>query len=281
MDHHEIRFNLISPTYFQVMEIPMVAGRTFSEEDAEGSEPVAIVSEAAARRYWPGESALGKTLQRTVNEVSYRVVGVAQDTKVWTRGEEFQPYVYLSRAQTNAISAFFVARGSIPDGQIAGQLRQIIREVDPRVVIMETKTMPEHLAVQLFPPRAAAALLGAFGLLALILATTGLYGSVAYTVSRRRQEMGIRLSMGADAGAVVTMVLRGAMGVVLAGGVCGIILGLGLAQGVRTFLYGTSPMDPLTLVLVPALLFGVASLAAFIPARKASKVDPVQALRSE
>jgi predicted permease len=280
-DHHSIRFNLVSPSYFDVLEIPITSGRGFTPEDVEGAEPVAIISEATVRAYWPNEDPLGKTIQRAINEVSYRIVGVAEDTKVWTRGEEFQPYVYMSRAQSRAIGAFFLARGSLPDAQIAGLLRQVIREVDPRVVIMETKTLSEHLAIQLFPPRAAAGLLGAFGFLALILATTGLYGTVAYSVSRRSREMGIRISLGADAGSVVGMVLKGAMGLVAVGAVLGWLLSLGLAQTIRSFLYGVSALDPLTFIGVPLVLGGVALAAAFVPARRASRVNPVQALKSE
>jgi predicted permease len=280
-EHLSIRFNVVSPTYFDVMEIPMVSGRVFSPEDREGSEPAAIVSEATARRFWPNESPIGQTIHRPSSDVSYRIVGVAADTKVWTLGEEFQPYVYLARTQTNPISAFFVARGSLPDAQIAGQLRQLIQDVDPRLVIMETKTMAEHLSVQLFPPRAAAGLLGVFGLLALILATTGLYGTVAFNVSRRTREMGIRLSLGADANKVVRMVLRGAMALAVVGGVMGLLVSLGLAQVVSGFLYGTRTFDPVTFTVVPVILLGVAAVAAFIPARRASRVNPVEVLKAE
>ena len=157
----------------------------------------------------------------------------------------------------------------------------MIKEVDPGLVIMETKTMREHLSIQLFPPRAAAALLGAFGLLALIMATTGLYGTVAFAVSKRTREMGIRLSLGADPGKVVGMVLRGAMGLVMVGGILGLLVSLGLAQVVQGFLYGTSPIDPVAFIGVPLILGGVAALAAFFPARRASRVDPVQALKTE
>ena len=276
-----IRYNTVSDAYFDVMGIPMVAGRAFSPEDRAESEPVAIISEATARRYWPGESAVGKVIRRASRETQYRIVGVAGDTKVWWLGEEFQPYVYLARPQATPMSAQIIARGSIPDAQIAGQLRRMIQEVDPSLVIMETKTMPGHLSVQLFPPRAAAGILGVFGLLALILATTGLFGTVAFTVSKRTKEMGIRISLGADSGAVVGMVLRGAMGLVITGTVLGLILSFGLAKAVSGFLFGTSAFDPVTFIGVPAVLLGVAALAAFIPARMASRVNPVQALKAE
>jgi predicted permease len=276
-----IRYNMVSGSYFQVMEIPMVEGRSFTTDDRVGSELVAIVSETAARRYWPGESAVGKLVYRGRREDPFRIVGVAGDTKVWWLGEEFQPYIYIARQQGTPMGAQLIARGSIPDAQIAGQLRRMIQEVDPGLVIMETKTMEEHLAIQLFPARAAAGLLGVFGLLALILATTGLYGTVAFTVSKRTREMGIRLSLGADARGVVRMVLRGAMGLVITGGILGLILSAGLGQAVAGFLFGTSGLDPVTFFFVPVILFGVAALAAFIPARKASRVNPVQALKAE
>lgn len=279
--HISIRYNLISEDYFDVMGIPMVEGRPFTDQDRPGSERVAVVSEATARRYWPGESPVGKTISRANREVPYRVVGVAGDTKVWWLGEEFQPYIYLARPQEAQVSAQIIARGSVPDAQIAGQLRRVIQEVDPGLVIMETKTMAEHLAIQLFPARAAAALLGAFGLVALILATTGLYGTVAFNVAKRTREMGIRLSLGADASQVVGMVLRGALGLVVFGGVLGLILSLGLGRAVSGFLFGTGGTDLVTFLTVPAILVGVAALAAWVPARRASRVDPVQALKSE
>jgi len=157
----------------------------------------------------------------------------------------------------------------------------VVRDVDPRFIIMESKTVSDHLSIAMFPPRMAAILLGVFGALALILATTGLYGTVAFSVSRRSREMGIRLSLGADAGAVVRMVLRGAMGLVAVGALIGIILSLGVAQAVRGFLYGIEALDPVAFVGVPAVLIAVAFLAALVPARRASKVNPVQAMRSE
>ena len=280
-EYQTLRYNKVSGTYFEVMGIPMVEGRTFTPEDRAGSQPVAIVSEATARRYWPGESAIGKEIRRGRQGTPHRIVGVARDTKVWTLGEEYQPYVYLARPQTTPAGAQIIARGTIPDAQIASQLRRMIREVDPRLVIMETKTIPEHLSIQLFPPRAAAVLLGAFGFLALVLATTGLYGTVAFSVSRRTREMGIRLSMGASAGQVEGMVLMAAMGPVALGASLGWLVGLGLAQAIRGFMYGVSAVDPVTFLGVPAILGAVALAAALVPARRASGVDPVQALRAE
>lgn len=280
-DHHDIAYNTVSQSYFDVMGIPIVAGRPMGPEDRRGAQTVAVISETAAREYWPGESPIGREVIRPGSERSYRIVGVAKDTKVWTLGEEYRSYIYLSKEQSNEASSQIVATGNIPEAQIVTELRRVARELDPRFVIMESKTVSEHLSIALFPPRMAALLLGVFGALALILASTGLYGTVAFSVSRRTREMGIRLSLGADAGQVVGMVLRGAMGLVGVGAVLGVVLSLGLAQAIRGFLYGVGAMDPVTFLGVPVILATVALVAAFVPARRASRVNPVQALKSE
>jgi predicted permease len=280
-DHHEIAYNSVSRTYFDVMGIPIVAGRPLGPEDQRDSQPVAVISETAARQYWPGESPIGREVTRPGNERVYRIVGVAKDTKVWTLGEEYRSYIYLSKEQSNEVSSQIVATGTISEAQIVTEIQRVARELDPRFVIMESKTVSEHLSIAMFPPRMAALLLGVFGALALVLATTGLYGTVAFNVSRRTREMGIRLSLGADTGEVVWMVLRGAMGLVVVGVVIGVVLSLGLAQAIRGFLYGVGALDPLTFLGVPAILAVVALIAALVPARRASRVNPVQALRSE
>jgi predicted permease len=280
-DYHSIAYNIVSASFFDVMGIPLLQGRGISPEDREGGELVAVVSETAARRFWPGEDPLGKRLVRPGGGEAYRVVGVAGDTKAWTLGEEYRPYLYLAEVQHTEPSAMIVAAGSAPEARIAGELSRLAREADPRLLIMESKTMTEHLAIALFPPKMGAVLLGVFGMLALVLATTGLYGTVAFTVSRRSREMGIRMSLGADRRKVVGLVLRGALGLVATGAVIGLLLSAGLARLVQVFLYGVSSLDALTFLGVPLLLFAVAVAAAWIPARRASRVDPVRALRSE
>ena len=240
-----------------------------------------VVSETLARRYWPGEDPIGKEIITPSDERAHQIVGVAKDTKVWTLGEDYRPYIYQARAQSNASSLFVVARGGVPEAQIVGELRRMVRELDSRLVVMDSKTMTEHLSVMLFPPRMAALLLGVFGSLALVLASTGLYGIVAFSVSRRTREMGIRMSLGADARSVIGMVLRGALALVAVGGVVGLLLTLGLAQLIGGFLYGVSSTDPVTFIGVPLILGLVATVAALVPARRASLVNPVEALRRE
>ncbi|MBT8397242.1 MAG: ABC transporter permease, partial [Gemmatimonadetes bacterium] len=280
-EHHDIAYNSVSRDYFDVMGLPIVSGRALGPDDGRGTQLVAIVSETAARQYWPGESPVGREIIRAGSGRSYQVVGVAKDAKVWTLGEEYRPYVYLSKDQDADQMTHVIATGSIPEAQIVAELQRMAREVDSRLVVMEAKTISDHLAIALFPPKMGAILLGVFGGLALILACTGLYGTVAFSVSRRTREMGIRLSLGADTGKVVFMVLRGAMGLVLIGAVIGLVLSLGLAQAVKQFLYGVGALDPVTFLGVPLILCGVALVAAFVPARRASRVDPVRALKSE
>jgi predicted permease len=280
-DHHEIAYNAVSADFFDVWGIAIVAGRALSPEDRAGSEPVTVISETAARRFWPGEDPVGKVLIRPSDELAYRIVGVAGDTKAWTLGEEYRPYVYMAQGQQSDNITMLVATGTMPEARIAGELRSLVRDIDPRLVLMESKTVSEHLSIALFPPRMAALLLAVFGGLALILASTGLYGTVSFNVSRRAREMGIRMSLGADPRRVVRMVLGGALTLVAVGAGIGVGLSVGLAQLVSGFLYGIGTLDPVTFLGVPLFLAAVALIAALTPALRASRVNPVEALKTE
>jgi predicted permease len=271
----------VDPAYFEVMGIPLLAGRGFTQEDRAESPFVAVVSEAAARRFWPSESPVGQEFYGGATERPYRVVGVAADTKITSLGEPPTPLFYFPVAQGMGSDIILVARGRVTPAQTVGLLRRMVREMNPNLVVMEAKTMEEHIGVMFFPARMAALLLGFFGVVALVLATVGLYGVVSFSVSRRTREVGIRMSLGADRRAVLAMVVRGALGVVAVGGVAGFALAFGLAQLIRQFLFGIGPEDPLTLIGVPLLLAAVATLAAYLPGRRASRVDPVEALRRE
>jgi predicted permease len=278
---HNVLRERVDHAFFETMGISLVAGRGFSEEDRPESPRVAVVSEAAARRFWQDENPVGTEFYRVGSEQPYLVVGVAADTKIETLGEPPTPLFYFPITQESGSDVMLVARGRPVPAQLAGMLRRMAREVDPNLLVMEAKTMEEHIGVRLYPARMAALLLGFFGVVALTLATIGLYGVVSFSVSRRTREVGIRMSLGADRRDVVGMVLRGALGVVAVGGLAGLAIAFGLAQLVRRFLFGVGPGDPLTLVGVPLLLCGVAALAAYIPGRRASRINPVEALRSE
>jgi predicted permease len=274
----EIDVASVSPEYFETMGVPIVAGRAFEDADL-GSERVAVVSEAFVERFYPGEDVIGRTLD-TRSEEPIRIVGVARDTKVRTLGETARPYVYELHGQRMFYGVQFVVRGR---GRTANELlaaaQGVLRDVDPNVVVMEAKTMNEHLALMLFAPRMAALLLAVFGGLALTLAAIGIYGVVSHAVSTRTRELGIRMSLGASAADVVRMAVAGGMKLVGAGGAAGILLAGGLTWAVSGFLYGIGPQDLVTFMVIPVVLTGVALVSAWIPARRASRVDPARALR--
>jgi len=280
-DYHRTPISQIDTAYLETMEISLVSGRNFTEQDRPGAPRVIMVSEEAARRYWPGESAVGKTINARFGDRGYRVVGVVSDVKVETLGEAPRPLLYFPLLQGSGGDLYIVARGRPEATEIAALLRAMLRETDPRLVVMATMTMEDNLSVVLFPSRMAALLLGTFGALALGLATIGLYGVVSFAVSRRTREVGIRMSLGANAGSVIGLVLRGAMAVVTVGGLIGLVLAFGLARLIGQYLIGVAPGDPVTFVGVPLLLASVALFAALVPARRASRIDPIEALRKD
>ena len=277
---HDIDNAHVNAGYFDAMGVPLLRGRGFETADMDG-EPVVIVSQAFVDRYYPGESFVGEIIQG-MGGTEFRVVGVAADSKVRTLGEEPRPYVYELQGQVTFFGMQVVARGSGDSEELLAAARGVLAEVDPDVVLFEEpKTMNEHLALLLFPPRMAALLLTAFGGLALLLAGVGVYGVVNYAVSRRTREVGIRMSLGASAGDVVRMTVGGGMKLVVLGAVIGVILAGGATWAISGYLFGIGPTDVVTFVTIPALLLTVAGVAAWIPARRASTVDPVRALRAD
>jgi predicted permease len=284
-NRHVLETTRVSQDYFSAMGIELLDGRAFEESDREGATSVAIISEAGARRFWPGESAVGRTiLPNADGSDPITIVGVVGNAKIWSLSEPPRPYLYQPMAQSAAPAAFtVVAAGNLPPGELAGLVRQEALAIDGRVFMADVGTMDDHLGYVYFLPRMAAILLSLVGALALVLACMGLYGMVAYSVARRTREMGIRLALGADRSRVVRMVVAGGAVLVGLGAVVGIAgsIGLGTVIGRSSFLLGVPALDPLSLLAAPALLAVVAGLATWLPARRASSVDPVRALRSE
>jgi putative ABC transport system permease protein len=282
-NRHRVEFTSVTPGYFGTMGIRLREGRDFSASDREGAQNVVILSQAAADRYWPGESAVGRVLYRSGETKDPLVVaGVVGNAKIWSLGEAPKPFAYLPFFQGNENTSFFVvATGTAPPAELAALVRDEARAIDPDIFLTSVETMDDHLGYVYFLPRIAAGLLALIGTLALVLACVGLYGMVSYGVSRRTREMGIRLALGAERGSVVGLVLRGGMTLVAAGGLAGLTLSVGLGQLTDRFLIGVTGLDPLALLAAPLLLGGVAAAAAYIPARRAARVDPVRALRSE
>jgi predicted permease len=282
-EYHRVHYLAADHGFLAAMGIPVLEGRGIAAEDREGTEPIVLVSQTAARRFWPGEEAVGKEVQPQGWGANFRVAGVVRDTKVASLREDPTPLFYFPRSQFQRRTGqlWLVARGGMRQGELASALRRLVREADPELVIVQAKTMSEHISLSLFLPRLGALLLGSFGLMALALATVGLYGVVSYSASRRTREVGIRISLGADRGEVIRMVVLDGLGVVLAGGLVGFGASLLSARLLAQYLIGVGPLDPVTLAGVPLVLLSVSALAAFVPARRAGRVSPMLALRAE
>jgi len=256
----------------------LAADRRAARLDRDDAPYVAIVNEAMAERFWPGEDAVGRMLRRPDGN-DIRVIGVAETAKIRTLGEAPRPFIYLSYSQSYASFMTVVARTSLDAEATVMRVLAAAREVDPELWIWEAKTMDHHLAIPLLPARLSALILSAFGVLALTLSSVGLYGVVSYAVSQRTRKMGIRLALGADARAVVRMLTGSGLRLVVAGAAIGLVLALLLTRALSSLLFGVGAFDAVTFIAVPTLLGGIALLAAYLPARRASRIDPVKALR--
>ncbi|HVF45420.1 MAG TPA: ABC transporter permease [Pyrinomonadaceae bacterium] len=276
----------VEQEYFKAMGIPVVAGRAFGEADREDSTKVVIVNETLARRFFPGENpsqgAVGRRISFRSDEGPWlEIVGVARDGKYWTIGEAPQLFVYSPLSQSYSQTATLVVRSEGDPRPLAAAIRAEVARLDPSLPLFDVKTMGEHMGVSLFPARVAALLLGGFGLLALLLAAMGVYGVVSYSAAQRTREIGIRLALGARARDVLRLVAGRGMALVAAGLVTGLAVAFALTRWMEGVLYGVSATDALTFTLVVLLLAGVALLACLVPARRATKVDPMVALRHE
>src|SRR6185369_9710028 len=224
-DRPEIDRDGAGPGYFETLGVSLLAGRTFTEHDGPDAPKVVIVNETAAKRFWPGEAALGKHLRFGKDAPWLTVVGVARDGKYRTLGEDPRPFAYTAVEQDKSFGRTLVVAGDGDEKVLLGEVRRAIDATDPNVPIFDIKTMSEHLSIMLFLARMGAILLAAFGGLGLILASMGLYGVVAASVARRTREIGIRMAIGAQRGDVLRLVVR--EGMVLTG--TGLGIGIGLA----------------------------------------------------
>jgi predicted permease len=278
----EIHSSSISPGYIETLRIPVLRGRSFNEDDRVGSPGVLMINEAFARRYWPGQEAIGKRIQMgDSSSPNLEVIGVVKDGKYVTLGEEATPYFYMNLAQRYEPGPTLVIRTRGNPLDHFSAVRNEIAVLDKSLPLFDVKTMRQHLALALLPARLAGSVLGIFGLVALILAASGIYGVMAYSVAQRTREVGIRMALGARSVDVLSMIVRQGMKLV------GIGLGIGLTGAIAlthlmaSLLYGISPTDPLTFVAISLLLSAVALLACYLPARRATKVDPSVALRCD
>jgi len=270
----------VTPGYFEAMHIPLLRGRNFNQQDRMGTQPVVIIDENLAHQYWPGQDPVGQRLRRGGPWATIvGVVGhVMQSALV---GDSGKGVCYYPMLQQPLQQAFLLAKTRTDPTKLASAIQGAVASVDSGQPVADLKTLEQYVAGSLGPQRLAASLLEIFSILALFLAAIGLYGVISYSTSRRTQEIGIRLALGAQRGQVWGMVVRQGLRLALAGILAGAVGATILAQLLRSQLYQVSAYDPSTFALTCLILLVVAAAACFIPARRATKVDPIVALRYE
>jgi putative ABC transport system permease protein len=272
----------VSPDYFHLLGIPLLRGRLFNELDNDNTPQVAVINQAMAQTYWPNDDPVGKRFKAVKAGASWiTVVGVIANarTQSLVRGEV--PQVYLDLYQTGARRLAILLRGHFHTAAIADEVREQVQSLDPTLPVYDTQTLNETVAASLSQRRFSMEMVGLFALTALLLAGLGIYGVISYLVSERTHEIGIRLALGASRSNILRMVLRQGLGLVLVGAAVGLVCALIVSHLMASLLYGVRPTDPLTFAGVALLLIGVALLACYIPARCATRVDPIQALREQ
>jgi len=271
--------NTIDVNYFKVMRVPLVAGRTFTADDRLGSLPVVIINEDLARRYWPAGDALGKRLSLVGENVMRQVVGIVKTSDYTTLGEAPQPCLYFPLRQSPGGNVTLYVRAAGDPTTVMGDVQRVIRNLAPKVDISNTRTGATLMDQILWSARIVLSLLGAFGLLALGLASVGLYGLLAYLVRGRQREIGVRMALGASRSAILLHILRQGMTLVSIGIAIGLVLSLLIGRAFSKMLFGLSPADPVSLLGASAALILIAALACYLPALTASRYDPMKALR--
>jgi predicted permease len=276
---YDVEHNAISQGYFSMIGIPIVRGRDFTKQEVLDGANVAIVTESTARKFWPGEDPIGKIL-REGDTADLEIVGVARDAQVSHLGETPKLYIYLPAGPKEQSRLQLMIRGGGGFAAVAAGVRSAAADVDPDVLVDVTK-FEDNMENWRVPARIVAGLSGSLGALALLLAAVGVYGVVSYAVSRRTREIGIRITLGADGRDVMRLMLRQSMRPVLIGGAIGIVGCAGVSWVLSSMLFGISARDPIAFVFVPVFLLGIALLASYVPARRATRVNPVVALRYE
>jgi predicted permease len=284
-DYPSFRINVVGPRYFETMGIPLLAGREFNSQDSEGAPLVVIVNETMARRFWQGpQSALGRRLRLLERDnvlgPYYEVVGVAKDSKYRSLSEEPQSFFYVSALQDYRQQMVAHARTIGDPNLLRSAVRDRVLALDKGLMV-DVATMRENLAASFLPARVAAIALGLVGLFGLSLAVVGIYGVISYAVSRRTGEIGLRMAMGAESRDILRLVIGQGLKLTLIGVAVGATLALALSRLLSRLFIGVSAADPVTFLTVPLLLTAVAVFACWIPARRATKVDPMIALRCE
>jgi putative ABC transport system permease protein len=273
----------VTPGYFEAMNIPLKSGRYFSAADRQDTEPVLVIDENLARQYWPNQDAVGKHMKRGGDKTPWStvigIVGHVKHSDLAT--EEEKGTYYFTMFQEAPPFAGIVARTRQEPSSLAGAIRQAVLAVDPKQPVDQLRTMQRMIGDSLAAQRLATRLLGFFATAALFLAALGLYGVISYSVQQRTQEIGVRMALGAPRGAVLAMVVGQGLRLAGIGVGLGLVLSVICSRAVESQLFGVPAFDPLTFVSMAAVLLAAALLASYLPARRATKVDPLHALRYE
>jgi putative ABC transport system permease protein len=273
--------NAIDPNYLHTVGLPLLSGRNFTLQDGPDAQPVVLVNRTMAEKLWPGEDPLGKRLEFPEAKMSATVVGVVGDAKQYDIGETQRPQVYTAYAQNPHIFGTLVLRANVEPLSLSKQVREAVWSVDPDQPVWKVRTVEYLLGVNVSDRRFLLYLMACFAGLALLLTALGIYGVVSYTVAQRTHEIGIRVALGAQGRDVLRLVLRHGMGLALLGVGLGLAAAYGVMRYLASLLYGVSATDPPTYAAVALLLAGVALVACLVPALRATRVDPMVALRHE
>jgi len=275
----------VTPNFFRTMGIPLLSGRDFSAADTEQSNPVAIVGETLVRQQYPDENPIGKRLNVSIGGVprpnGAEIIGVVGDIKMNTLNDETRPAVYMPNTQLPIGFMTFTVRTSLEPTSLTSSVAAAVRAVDPSLPLADVSTMDDVVEATLSRPRTVSTLLTVFALMALLLAGVGVYGVMSYAVSQRTQEIGVRMALGATAESVFRMMIGQSLRLVMMGIVTGAVAAAWLSQFLTTMLFQTRRFDPWTFVVTAMVLAAVATLASYVPARRGTRVAPVDALRAE
>lgn len=277
-------YSVVGPAYFGTAETRLVRGRGFDRHDADGSRRVGVVNETMAKQLWPGQDAIGRRFRIGERADWIEVVGVARDGKYMMLAEPPRPYFYLPMDQNYRSPATLMVRSASSPTALAGPVQRVLGELDPDLPVFNVRTMEHHMRASVFaylPLRMAVAMAAAQGAVGLLLAVIGLYAVVSYTVTRRTREIGVRMALGANRAEILRLVVRDGMVLSLIGVAFGLVMAVGIGLVLSRVLYGLAAVDGPVLIAATALLLVVSAVACYVPARRATRVDPLIALRCE
>jgi MacB-like periplasmic core domain len=274
-----VEYNLVSPEFFSLLKIPIVRGRNFTQNETRAGAPLAILTESTARRFWPNQDPIGKVV-RWEGGTDVEVIGVAKDAQTAHLARTDETYAYLPAGPQEQMRLKLLVHGPAGFGATAKGIRAVVHALDPDLEV-DVVRIADNLEFWRAPSRIVAILAGSLGALGMLLACIGMYGVASYAVSRRVREIGIRMTLGADAREVKRLILRQAMGPVVIGALLGMATCAAVSKILESMLFGISSHDPVAFAMVPVILLSVAMVASYVPARRATQVDPMVALRYE